>query len=77
MLCVKSRVYEVFLFDLGRGQLVRSYKDRASLQFALRRRFGSGGWRIRGSRIEARLPFSGGWAMVGQLDIYTDLDWVD
>jgi len=57
--------------------MTRDYKSRESLQFALRRRYGAGKWRVRGSRLEVKAPLSGSWLLAGHVCAFKDYEWLD
>ena len=77
MLCTVSKSYAVYFFGAAPGVQRREYKDRTALQFAMRRRFGAGMWRIRGDYVETRLPYSGAWLKAAHLTEAPRYEWAD
>ena len=77
MLCTVQKSYDVCFFGTPGGQVVRFYKSRVALQFACRRRFGAGHWRLKGSRLEVKAPYSGAWLLAGHVTVFKNYEWCD
>ena len=77
MLCTVSKAYAVYFFGTPPGVLRREYKDRTALQFAMRRRFGAGNWRVNGDYIEVRGGYSGAWLRAAHVTACPRYNWAD
>lgn len=77
MLCTLAKVYDVHFWGAGSGDQRREFKNRASLQFYMRRRYGAGQWRQTGAILEVLQPYSRSWAAVGYIYALTVPQWCD
>ena len=77
MLCTIGKAYDVYFYGLPDGERIRTYKCRHSFQFAMRRRFGAGNWKVSGDYVYVRGGYSGAWLAAAHVTAYSVTEWID